>query len=315
MKIHMIQFMYKVMVNYYHLYVKYFLLLYIMSVEITSIVIIGVGIIGSAIKKSFETNGIHVYAYDTNLKYDTLELCTHSNIIFLCLPTLFNDVLNEFDKSQLYTTCEYLSSNNYNGIIVIKSTIEPTTTNLLNNKYNNLKIVHNPEFLSAKTAYEDFHHQSHIVIGQSDLVATNSNNGIDNINNEIHDININLLISFYKKYYPNAEISICASSESELMKLFVNNFYSVKIQFFNELYLTCEAIGSDYNVVKNLMIKNGWINSQHTNVPGPDGKLSYGGMCFPKDTNALLQYMKKNNIPCGIIDATINEHNDMRKDN
>ena len=60
------------------------------------------------------------------------------------------------------------------------------------------------------------------------------------------------------------------------------------------------------------MINNGWINQMHTQVPGTDGKLSYGGMCFPKDTNALNQYLKKNNIPHGIINSTINERNSMR---
>ena len=43
------------------------------------------------------------------------------------------------------------------------------------------------------------------------------------------------------------------------------------------------------------MLKNGWINPMHTTVPGPDGQLSYGGFCFPKDTNALLQFMKTEN--------------------
>jgi UDPglucose 6-dehydrogenase len=60
------------------------------------------------------------------------------------------------------------------------------------------------------------------------------------------------------------------------------------------------------------MIKNGWINNQHTDVPGSDGELSYGGYCFPKDTNALLQYMKRNNVPSDVLDATINERNKMR---
>ena len=36
------------------------------------------------------------------------------------------------------------------------------------------------------------------------------------------------------------------------------------------------------------------INNMHTNIPGPDGQISYGGLCFPKDTNALLKYMIKN---------------------
>ena len=42
-----------------------------------------------------------------------------------------------------------------------------------------------------------------------------------------------------------------------------------------------------------MMLTNNWINPSHTNIPGPDGLISYGGMCFPKDTNALNEYMKK----------------------
>ena len=52
----------------------------------------------------------------------------------------------------------------------------------------------------------------------------------------------------------------------------------------------------------------------HTNVPGPDGRLSYGGLCFPKDTNALNEYMKKNNTYNKILQATIDERNSMRRD-
>ena len=62
------------------------------------------------------------------------------------------------------------------------------------------------------------------------------------------------------------------------------------------------------------MLKNGWINPMHTNVPGPDGKLSYGGYCFPKDTNALLNDMKNKGTPYKVLEATIEERNTMRKD-
>ena len=71
----------------------------------------------------------------------------------------------------------------------------------------------------------------------------------------------------------------------------------------------------DFEIVKNLMIKNGWINTMHTDVPGKDGLLSYGGFCFPKDTNALLEFMKKNNTNHEVLEATISERNKMRKDN
>jgi UDP-glucose 6-dehydrogenase len=42
---------------------------------------------------------------------------------------------------------------------------------------------------------------------------------------------------------------------------------------------------------------------------------NYGGLCFPKDTNALKMYMKNNDSPCAILEATIKERNSMRIDN
>ena len=32
-------------------------------------------------------------------------------MIFLCLPTLYNDEINEYDKSAIYEVCNYLNKN------------------------------------------------------------------------------------------------------------------------------------------------------------------------------------------------------------
>jgi len=62
------------------------------------------------------------------------------------------------------------------------------------------------------------------------------------------------------------------------------------------------------------MLSNSWINPMHTTVPGPDGQLSYGGLCFPKDTNALNELMKSLGTPNQVMDAVIQERNSMRSD-
>jgi UDPglucose 6-dehydrogenase len=258
--------------------------------------IIGMGCVGKALYNSFKLKDINVICYDinNNINYNKLEDILITDIVFLCLPTEFNGI--EFDKSAINNICEYLNDK-YNGNVVIKSTIEPNTTNTLQDKYPNLKLYHNPEFLSASTAFEDFHNQSHIVIGKSNkYMNTNSD-----------------LETFYKSNYPDANISICSSNESESMKIFLNSFYAVKIQFFNELFLLCHKTETNYNNVLELMLKNNWINPMHTKVPGHDGQLSYGGMCFPKDTNALLYFMKKMNSPHSVLEATVYERNTMRK--
>ena len=260
--------------------------------------IIGLGFVGGSMLKSFKMKGLVALGYDKFKDSDSFEDCLKTDIMFLALPTIFNSETNEYDKGPIHETCLKLVESGYKGLVIIKSTVEPLTTKHLSEKYD-LKLIHNPEFLTAATAFEDFHNQKHIVLGRGPNTTQKD---------------LKILKKFYKSGYPKAKFSLCTSNESESMKSFVNCFYAAKVQFFNELYLLCNKIDCDYDVVKKLMLKNKWINPMHTDVPGPDGKLSYGGYCFPKDTNALVQFMKNNNTAHKVLQAVIDERNEMRDD-
>ena len=259
--------------------------------------VIGLGFVGSAVYDIFKLKKIDVVGYDKykNGGIGKFSDCLSADIIFLCLPTKFNG--DSYDLKPIKETLEKLKK--YNGLIVIKSTVEPGVTNMLNKNYKNLNICHNPEFLTAKTAKRDFKNQSHIVLGKSKYCS---------------DKYYIKLVDFYKLHWPNAKISLCSSNESEIMKLGCNCFYSVKIQYFNELFLLCERESANYDRVKQMMLNNNWINPMHTMVPGTDGKMSYGGLCFPKDTNALANHMDKNGILNKVLRSTIDERNLMRND-
>ena len=47
-----------------------------------NIAIIGIGIVGKAIKQSFENKNINVIAYDKYKSYNTFDECINSDIIF-----------------------------------------------------------------------------------------------------------------------------------------------------------------------------------------------------------------------------------------
>jgi UDPglucose 6-dehydrogenase len=36
---------------------------------------------------------------------------------------------------------------------------------------------------------------------------------------------------------------------------------------------------------------DGRIGHSHLNVPGPDGRFGFGGSCFPKDVQAMINFM------------------------
>jgi len=261
--------------------------------------IIGLGFVGGAMLKSFQYKSIDVYGYDKfkDGYQDTFSDILKCDVLFLCLPTLFDELNKCYDKTAIYEVCDKLKEQHYLGIIVLKSTIEPETTNILSDTFKTLQICHNPEFLTARTAFDDFHNQTHIVIGNGPNIK-----------------NVNTLAHFYSRYYPKAEISICTALESESMKIFCNSFYASKIMLFNEYFLLCQKNGADFNTIKSLMFKNKWINPMHTNVPGIDGHLGYGGACFTKDTQALLCYMIQHKSQCDVLDSVITECKCIRKE-
>ena len=262
--------------------------------------IAGLGFVGGSIYKSLTIKGVPVVGYDKyKINFKNFEPLLTSTFIFLALPTLYSEEHTEFDKTILETVCNQLMEKKYKGVVIIKSTVEPGTSEKLANKYN-LKIIHNPEFLTARTALHDFQNQTHIVLGKTSLCSQED---------------LNVVKKFYIKYWNNAEFSFATSQETEAMKLACNTFYAVKVQYFNELYFMCQNLKINFDIVKTMMLKNKWINPMHTNVPGPDGLFSYGGACFPKDSSAMLQIMKKQNGIFGIVDSCIKERNLMRSNN
>ena len=125
--------------------------------------IIGLGFVGQSMFKSFKCKGYNVKGYDKFKKSDSFNECLKNNIIFLALPTMFDEKNNTYDKKALHETCKKLVENNYKGLVIIKSTIEPGTTKIFSDLYK-LNLIHNPEFLTARTAFKDFHNQKHIVL-------------------------------------------------------------------------------------------------------------------------------------------------------
>ena len=265
--------------------------------------ICGLGFVGEAIY-SFMNKTLcasydiisDIVVYDKYKQINTLDALLHADLIYLCIPTPYNDICKSYNMDEIDNTLFLLKELAYPGIILIKSTILPNYCTAINNLYPQLKLIHNPEFLSAKTAAEDFLKQQHIILGYTSQSQTS----------------VNVVTDFYRALFPHALISINTAEESALMKLACNSFYATKVQFFTELYLLCEKTQVDYNTVKGLMLNNNWINSMHTTIPGPDGEISFGGACLPKDISALNQYMAFNGVPNGVLNATIVERNLMR---
>ena len=47
-------------------------------------------------------------------------------------------------------------------------------------------------------------------------------------------------------------------------------------------------------------------------VPGPDNRYGFGGACFPKDTNAFLEYSKELGAEFSLLKEVIKVNNSIR---
>ncbi|MDA8641752.1 hypothetical protein N9L37_05260, partial [Flavobacteriaceae bacterium] len=88
---------------------------------------------------------------------------------------------------------------------------------------------------------------------------------------------------------------------AELVKYMNNTFFATKVSIMNEYKLLCDSIGANWEDALNGFASDGRIGDSHLNVPGHDGKVGYGGTCFPKDVSALIHFSKEHNVDMNTI--------------
>jgi UDPglucose 6-dehydrogenase len=103
-------------------------------------------------------------------------------------------------------------------------------------------------------------------------------------------------------------IALCSIGEAALAKYIINSFLATKVVFMNEMYQLAETQGYSWQKVRSLIDTDERIGRSHTRVPGPDGTFGFGGMCFPKDTLALLEYAKQQSVQLNVLDSAVKKN-------
>ena len=107
----------------------------------------------------------------------------------------------------------------------------------------------------------------------------------------------------FEQRFMNRHIIETDSKTAELVKYMNNTFFATKVSIINEFKLLSDKLGTDWDVALYGFASDGRVGDSHLHVPGPDGKLGYGGTCFPKDVNALITLAKKHNTPLNTIEG------------
>jgi len=221
---------------------------------------------------------MYIYDIDPSKCLNDLESVHNCDFVFVCVPTPMYD-----DGSQDLSYVDSAFENASDGpLYILKSTVLPGTTEKLSKQYPKFKIIFSPEFLTERTAKLDMLTQSRIILGGEASLTEKAK-------------------TIFNHRFKNKNIIQTDSKTAELIKYMNNTFFATKVSIMNEFKLLCDKIGADWEDALKGFVSDGRIGDSHLNVPGHDGKIGYGGTCFPKDVNALLSFSKKHNIELNTI--------------
>ena len=158
-------------------------------------------------------------------------------------------------------------------VVVVKSTVTPTTTECLviptlerasgRRAGRDLGVAVNPEFLKEGMAVDDFMNPDRVVIGAVDERAAEA------------------VRSLYASF--DCPFLLTTPSTAEMVKVASNSFLATKISFVNELGNICKLMGIDVRDVAKGMGMDKRIGPHFLRAG-----CGFGGSCFPKDVAGLV---------------------------
>lgn len=287
--------------------------------KFTKIGIVGIGMVGGAVQRYFERKKeVELFLYDKGKNIGSPQEINKSEIVFICVPTPYlkeekgpalssskEPALSSpkgFDLSYVEETLSWLkgdppspkASEGRGKVVVLKSTVLPGTTEMLQKKYPQHKLLMNPEFLTEETADQDMLYPDRQVIGYTKKSHTIAG-----------DVMQLLPLAPFERILP--------ATEAEMVKYFGNTWFSVKVSFANQMYDLCQKLGIDYDRMVEAAAADKRIGRTHLNI-FHKGYRGYGGKCLPKDIKALIQLADKKGVDLKLHKIAEEINNKLMKD-
>ncbi|MGR6125757.1 UDP-glucose dehydrogenase family protein [Paenibacillus sp. SER-28] len=223
---------------------------------------------------------------------DLADAVRRSDIVILAVgtPSLANGEANLSYIEQ--AAADVGNAMNGYKIIMTKSTV-PVGTNekikdvLARHTSLSFDIVSAPEFLREGSAINDTLYPDRIIIGLD-------NTGLRETMVTLHQV-------FTDKIY------VTDIRSAEMIKYASNAFLATKISFINEIANICEKVGADVTCVADGMGMDKRIGSSFLQAG-----IGYGGSCFPKDTNALIQIAGNVDYEFKLLKSVVEVNTDQR---
>jgi len=251
---------------------------------------IGSGFVGEHLGRGFMSLGHEVVFYDLadrnlpNFTKDMNSTVQNSEVSFICVPTPTAEGKTDLQyvKEAARNVGGALALQQNYHVVVIKSTVAPTTTEdvviPILEKYSGKKagqfgVCMNPEFLTElesswtkdKGYKREFLSEDRIVIGEYDKKSGD------------------ILEELYKPL--GKPIFRTDLKTAEMVKYASNCMLATKISYWNEMFLICQKLGMDSQIIADIAGIDPRIGKYGT----VHGK-AFGGKCLPKDLKAFISF-------------------------
>jgi len=236
------------------------------------VMIVGHGYVGSAVASIFEEEEKVII----DPKFNNNKISDFSDedflAVFVCVDTpkgdnttLLNQVLGEIN--------EYIGGDTP---VCCKSTSTPEYYGWAEEQYNNIRVLHSPEYLSSNNNIEKFQKQTFCIVGGETTAC-------------------HLVTSIFcsrLKYLERDKAHVTDIKTAALVKYSENFFLGLKVTYFNELYEIHKRMGceSTFDEFRALSGADPRIGTSHTQVPGWDGRFGWGGHCLDKDNHEFMNF-------------------------
>jgi UDPglucose 6-dehydrogenase len=233
---------------------------------------IGQGWIGKNYADSFEDRGFSVVRYAKEEPFvENKKRIAECDMVFIAVPTPTTPEGFNVDAVRSALSCVGKGK-----IAVIKSTILPGTTRMLQQECRDITVLCSPEFLREASARHDVDNPDRNIIGiTSDAQRTAAE-------------------EVMRVLPPSPYTIICLAEEAELTKYAGNVFLYMKVVYMNMLYDLASSLGADWETIAKNLSADPRIGSSHMHPMHASGHTKVagrgaGGHCFIKDFAAFSQ--------------------------
>ena len=206
---------------------------------------------------------------------------TNGDNWFICVPTPFDNTINQMNLSNLTTLLEQIDKTPGRNFIFIRSTLIPGSSQQFERQFKNSVFACFPEFFREGCFFADYKSRTYSILGFQ--------------NQQI--------LKRFSQFEFSKTIETCNYEEAELLKILSNLFHGLKVSFANEVGRISKFFKANPEQIMTLFLKDKTLNiSEKYLRPG----FSYGGPCLGKDIksldafskhseNLLPQYVEKSN--------------------